>query len=163
MAACVSVAGASAASAQQTSAAPLPEPAREATPAVDPWTFSSDAGLMLIFIKPDKTADFETILARVKDALAKSDKAERRQQAAGWKIFKARETGPGAVAIYVSVMDPVAKDTDYSIGSLLTEAAGAVNAPGADLRTSIYSKYLEAFGNPAINLFHLTAIADSAR
>src|SRR6058998_3589108 len=93
LAACVS--SASAASAQQTTAPrpSLPEPAREATPADNPWTFKSDAGLMLVFIKPDKTADFETILAAAKDALAKSDKPERRQQAASWRVFKARETG----------------------------------------------------------------------
>ena len=121
---------------------------------------------MLLFIKPDKTADFETILTRVKDALARSDKPERRQQAAGWRVFKARETGPGAVAIYVSVMDPVAKDADYSLGALLSEAsagAATAGASGADLRTSVYAKYLDAFGNPAVNLFHLTAVADGSR
>jgi hypothetical protein len=165
-AACVSASGASAASAQTQESPPprLAEPAREATPAANPWTFSSDAGLMLIFVKPDKTADFETILARVKDALVKSDKPQRREQAAGWKVFKARETGPGAVAIYVSVMDPVVKDADYSLGALLTEASSAA-APvkGVDARTSVYTKYLDAFGNPAINLFHLTALADLSR
>lgn len=123
---------------------------------------------MLIFVKPDKTTDFETILARVKDALARSDKPQRRQQAAGWRVFKARETGPGAVAIYVSVMDPVAKDADYSLGALLTEASTEADtsgsaAPAADLRTSIYTKYLDAFGNPAVNLFHLTLVAEFAR
>ena len=171
LAACVVVSGApgaSAASAQQPQevvAARLPEPAREATPAANPWTFSSDAGLMLIFIKPDKTADFEAILARVKDALLKSDKPKRREQAAGWKVFKARETGPGAVAIYVSVMDPVVPDADYSLGALLTEASSAGAAPmkGVDVRTSVYTKYLDAFGNPAINLFHMTAIGDLSR
>lgn len=171
LAACVVVSGAfsaSAASAQQPQevvAARLPEPAREATPAANPWTFSSDAGLMLIFIKPDKTADFEAILARVKDALLKSNKPQRREQAAGWKVFKARETGPGAVAIYVSVMNPVVPDADYSLGALLTEASSAGAAPmkGVDVRTSVYTKYLDAFGNPAINLFHMTAIADLPR
>ena len=158
-------AGASAPPVQEAAAARLPEPAREATPAANPWTFSSDAGLMLIFVKPDKTADFETILARVKDALLKSDKPQRREQAAGWKVFKARETGPGAVAIYVSVMDPVVKDADYSLGALLTEASSAGAAPvkGVDARPSVYTKYLDAFGNPAINLFHLTALADLSR
>jgi hypothetical protein len=167
VAACVSIATAPAASAHQTQevvAPRLPEPAREATPAANPWTFSSDAGLMLIFIKPDKTADFETILTRMKDTLLKSDKPQRRQQAAGWKVFKARETGPGAVAIYVSVMDPVVKDADYSLGALLTEASSTAAAPvGVDVRTAVYTKYLDAFGNPAINLFHLTAVADLAR
>jgi hypothetical protein len=147
-----------AAAASPQSAAP-PEPARVATPAANPWTFSSDAGLMLIFVKPDKTADFDTILAHVKETLAKSDKPQRRAQAAGWRVFKARETGPAGTAIYVSVMDPVAKDADYSLGSLLTEAAGA-SAFAGDPKTSLYLKYLDAFGTPAVNLLHLIRISD---
>ena len=35
-----------------------------------------------IFIKPDKTADFETVMAKLKEALTKSEKPERKQQAA---------------------------------------------------------------------------------
>ena len=130
----------------------LPEPAREATPAPNPWTFSSDAGLMLLFIKPDKTTDFETILARLKEALAKSDVPARRAQAAGWRVFKARETGPAASVIYVSIVDPVAKDADYSIGTILAEISPA-----------LYAKYIDAFANPAVNLLHLAALDEGAR
>jgi len=46
--------------------------------------FASDAGIVLNFIKPDKTADFEMIVSKLKEALAKSDKPERKQQAASW-------------------------------------------------------------------------------
>jgi hypothetical protein len=161
LAACVS--GASGASAQPPTAPPdrqrLPEPAREATPAPNPWTFSGDAGLMIIFVKPDKAADFETVLARAKETLMSSHKPGRREQAAGWKVFKARETA-GAAVIYVSVMDPVVKDADYSFGSLLGEAAGGGDA---DPKTSILAKYLDAFSPAAINLLHLAAVADFSR
>jgi hypothetical protein len=169
LAACVS--GASAAfaqppaSAQPPPATPdaqqLPEPAREATPAPNPWTFSGDAGLMIIFVKPDKAADFEAALARVKETLLNSDKTERREQAAGWKVFKARETGPAAAVIYVSVMDPIVKNADYSIGTLLSEGAAA--AAEADPKASIYAKYLDAFMPPAIHLLHLAVVADISR
>ncbi|HMD35084.1 MAG TPA: hypothetical protein VKH42_08955 [Vicinamibacterales bacterium] len=160
LAACVS--GAAGASAQPPTAAPdaqrLPEPAREATPAPNPWTFPGDAGLMIIFVRPDKTADFEAVLARAKETLLNSDKAARREQAAGWKVFKARETAAGAV-IYVSVMDPIVKDADYSLGSLL----GEETAGDADPKTSIYAKYLQSFSPQAINLLHLAAVADFSR
>jgi hypothetical protein len=65
----------------------------------------------------------------------------------------------------VSVLDPVVQDADYSLGALLTEAssAGPAPIPGVDARTSVYQKYLDAFGNPAVNLLHLTAVADLAR
>jgi len=134
------------------SAARPPDPAREATPVANPWTFSSDAGLMLIFVRPDKTVDFETILARVKDALVKSESPERRAQAAGWRVFKAREIGPASSVIYVSVMNPAVKDADYSIGAVISEASA-----------TLYAKYLDVFGNPAVNLFHLTAVVDFSR
>lgn len=44
--------------------------------------FGSHAGLVLNFIKPDKTADFEAVVAKSKDALQRSDKPDRKQQAA---------------------------------------------------------------------------------
>jgi len=148
--------GASAASAQppdpQSAAPRPPDPAREATPVPNPWTFSSDAGLMLFFVRPDKTVDFETVLARVKDALLTSESPDRRALAAGWRVFKAREIGPGASVIYVSVINPAVKDADYSIGTVISEAS-----------PSLYTKYLEVFGTPAVNLFHLTAVVDFSR
>ena len=36
-------------------------------------------------IKPDKTADFEAVLARVKDALGRSQDPKRKQQALSWR------------------------------------------------------------------------------
>ena len=53
------------------------------------------APLLLNFIKPDKTADFEMVMGKVKEALAKSEKPERKQQAAGWKVFKADRARSG--------------------------------------------------------------------
>jgi hypothetical protein len=160
LAACVS--GSRSAAAQQSAtvdAKKLPDPEREAKPAPNPWTFSDDGGLMILFIKPDKTGDFEAVLARIKDNLLKSDKPEQRQQAAGWKVYKARETGTGGAAMYVLVMDPVVKGADYSLGALLGEAAGAEGDP----KTSMYAKYLDAFTPPAVNLLHLTAVIDFSR
>ena len=149
----VSVASAAYAQPPEPPASPrLPDPAREATPAPNPWTFSSDAGLILLFVKPDKTADFETVLGRMKEALAKSELPARRAQAAAWRIFKAREVGAAAAVIYVAVMDPVVKDTDYSIGTIISEISPA-----------LYAKYIDAFANPAVNLLHLTPIDDAAR
>ena len=50
--------------------------------------------MVLNFIKPDKTADFEAVIAKLKEALAKSEKPERKQQAAGWKVFKSPDPAP---------------------------------------------------------------------
>ncbi len=128
-------------------------PAPQGTPAPNPWTFHSDAAVVLNFIKPDKTTDFEEIVRRIKETLAATTDATRKQQAAGWKIFKAVESGPAGSVIYVSVMDPVSKGADYSVGTLLVEASGE------DSRTTV-PKYLGAFSTPAVNLLHLTLVND---
>src|SRR6185295_12704447 len=89
-----------------------------AAPAASPFVFPGDAGLILNYVKADKTADFEMVLGKVKEALAKSEKPERKAQAAGWKVFKAVQPGPGGAVIYVFVMDPVAKGDEYKVGDI---------------------------------------------
>ena len=55
--------------------------------------FASDAGMVLNFIKADKTGDFEAVIGKLKEALQKSEKPERKQQAASWKVFKSADPG----------------------------------------------------------------------
>ena len=75
---------ASAPPAAQAPATQTPAPAAPAAQAAPPaLTFDGDAGLILMQVKPDKTADFESVMAKLHQALAKSDKPERRQQAGG--------------------------------------------------------------------------------
>src|SRR5688572_18907692 len=64
------------------------DPAQPAQPTAPVLPLDGDAAVISILIKPDKTADFELVLNKLKEALAKSEKPERQQQAAGWKIFK---------------------------------------------------------------------------
>ena len=128
-------------------AAPAAAPAQAAAPSQ--FVFSGDGGLILNFVKADKTADFESVLNKLKEGLAKSEKAERKAMAAGWKVFKATEAGPGGAVIYVFIMDPVAKGQEYSVGNLLVEAFGAEGQ-------TLYKTYSEAYANPAIGaLLHL--------
>src|SRR5262245_21752279 len=63
-------------------------PAAQAQAAANQRLFPNDGGLVLNFIKPDKVADFEMVMAKLKEALQKSEKPERKQQATGWKVFK---------------------------------------------------------------------------
>ena len=133
-------------------ATPAAAPAQAAAP--NPFVFPGDGGVILNFVKADKTADFEMVLGKVKEALAKSEKPERKQQATGWKIFKASEAGPNGAVIYVFVMDPVVKGGDYSVGQILVEGFGAEGQ-------TLYKTYSESFGTPAIGaLLHLTQVVD---
>lgn len=83
--------------------------------------FAGDAAITLNFIKADKTADFEMIVGKLKEALEKSPKPERVQQAASWKVYKAAETAPNGSVIYVFLIDPVVKDGDYTVSTILSE------------------------------------------
>ena len=128
--------------------------AQQAAAAPNPFIFPEDGGVILNFVKADKTADFEMVLGKVKEALAKSDKPERKQQAAGWKVFKASEMGPGGAAIYVFLIDPSAKGADYSVGNLLVEAFGPEGQ-------TLYKTYSDAYANPAIGaLLHMAKVVD---
>src|SRR5260370_22730975 len=125
-------------------------PAQPAAPS--PFVFPGDAGVILNFVKADKTADFEMVLGKVREALAKSEKPERKAQAAGWKVFKASGPGPSGAVIYVFAMDPVAKGAEYKVGDILVEAFGAEGQ-------TLYKTYSEAYGTPAIGaLLHLTNV-----
>jgi hypothetical protein len=84
--------------------------------------FTSDGGVIFNVIKPDKTADFEAVMARVKEALAKSDNPKRKQMALSWRVFKGLESGPGGNYVYVFWFDPPVKDEDYQITTILGEA-----------------------------------------
>ncbi len=79
-----------------------------------------DAATITILIKPDKTADFEFVLGRLKEALAKSEKPERKQQAAGWNIYKTSQAVQGNTA-YIMIINPVVKGAEYDISKLISE------------------------------------------
>lgn len=64
---------------------------------------------MLNFIKPDKTSDFDAVVAKLSEALQESCKPERKQQALTWKVFRAAEPGANGSVLYVFTNDPAVK------------------------------------------------------
>jgi hypothetical protein len=82
--------------------------------------FGSPAGLIFNPIKPDKTADFELVLGRLRTALATNPDPLRKKQGAGWKVYKAAEAYEGNV-LYVFVIDPAVEGADYTISRILAE------------------------------------------
>ena len=122
-------------------------PAQQAQAAPTARVFASDAGMVLNFIKPDKTADFEAVIAKLKEALQKSAKPERKQQAMSWKVFKSPEVAQGGNALYVFMIDPSVKGADYTVSTILAEAFPA------DVQ-ALYKQYAEAYatGQNFVNL-----------
>ena len=89
-------------------------------PAAPVLTLEGDAATITILIKPDKTADFEFVMGRLKEALAKSEKPERKQQAAGWNVYKTSQAVQGNTA-YIMIINPVVKGQEYDISRLIAE------------------------------------------
>jgi hypothetical protein len=105
-------------------------------------TFDGDTALWSVTIKPDKTADFEMIMSKVKEALLKSDKPERKQQAAGWRVVKANTPMKDGTIIYTHVISPVVKGADYTILTVLYEA----NTDPMEQR-KLFETYRDAFAS----------------
>jgi hypothetical protein len=104
-------------------AAPTPAPQQQAAAPEKPaLSFSNDAGLIIFYIKPDKTADFEGLMTKLKDGMAKMEAPEVKQQAASMKLFKAPVAAGATVAIYLLVADPAVKNIEYWFLPILYKA-----------------------------------------
>src|SRR5947207_2322605 len=140
------------------SAAPLQAqqaaaPAQAAQAAPTTRVFSGDAGMVLNFIKADKVADFEMVVDKLKDALGKSAKPERKQQAPSWKIFKAAEPGAGGSVLYVFIVDNSVKGADYSVANILAESFPPEQV------NEIYKAYAGAYATGQ-NIVNLSLVSD---
>jgi hypothetical protein len=100
-----------------------------------------EVALVTILIKPDRTADFEMVLEKVKESLAKSENAERQQQAAGWTVFKGTTVPQGAV--YVMRIDPIVKGAEYDLMRIIAEVFPVEVQ-------EIFTKYKDAFAGRAV-------------
>jgi hypothetical protein len=113
--------------------------------------FASEQGLIFNAIRPDKVMDFETVLAKLRSALADSKDPVRNQQGWGWKIYKAAEPGPNGSVLYVFVVDPAVKGADYGIAKILSEAY-----PNEVME--LYRMYTGAFATAGQTLINLQSI-----
>jgi hypothetical protein len=123
------LAGAAVASAQEAKAAPV-------------MTLDGDAAVITILIKPDKTADFESVIAKYKEALEKSENPTRKQQLAGMKFFKSPTVAQGN-AMYIIYVDSVVKGEEYDITRVVTEVFPV------EVQT-VYQKYKDSFAGRQI-------------
>jgi hypothetical protein len=138
--------------------------AQEAQPAAAPQTppavtFATPAGLLFHQIKADRTADFEWVMERLKEAMLKSENPVHKQQAAGFKVFKNPDALPQTGNImYVVVVGPAVPEADYSMTSLLNLVYKAF----PDQQQDIFKRVSGAFGG-ATNRINLQPIADFSK
>ena len=84
--------------------------------------------------------------------LAKSEKPERKQQAAAWKVFKGADAGANGNLTYVMIIDPALKDADYNVINILNEAFPA------EIQ-ALFKSYTESFASGLIPL-NLVPVVD---
>jgi hypothetical protein len=110
---------------------------------------------MVKFIKRDRAADFEAIVTRLKQALEQTRSPERRQQAAGWRVFRAVETATHGDVVYVFAIDRPVRGADYAISKILAEAFPAE-------AQSLYRRYADSYsaGQNVVNLMLIAALGD---
>ena len=123
------LAGAAVASAQEAKPAPV-------------MALDSDAAVITILIKPDKTADFESVIAKYKEALEKSENPTRKQQLAGMRFFKSPTVANGN-AMYIIYVDNVVKGEEYDITRVVTEVFPVEVQ-------MVYQKYKDSFAGRQI-------------
>jgi hypothetical protein len=139
------------------------EPAQPAQPAAQPqapaMTLESGAGMLFHHIKPDRTADFEWVMGKMKEAMQKSADPVRKQQAAGIAVYKSTDPNPNNPnAMYVVMIDPAVQGADYSMQTWLKLLYEAF----PEEQQEIYKRVQGAFGGPT-NRVNLQPITDFSK
>jgi hypothetical protein len=116
---------------------------------------SGDVALWTIEIRADRAKDFERIVAKLQEALSTSDKPERKQQAAGWKVMKVDKPLPNGNVAYVHIISPVVAGADYAIMQSLYDEL-------PEERQALYEMYKGAFSQN-LSLATGTMIADMSK
>jgi hypothetical protein len=118
------------------------------------FTIAGDLAVLTVSVKADKTADYEDVIKQLKDALAKSEAPEAKQQAAGWKVVKSSAPPqPDGTVLYMHFITPVA-GADYGVMANIY----AVNKDATAVR-AIYDKYV-ATGAKNLGLAAGTIVVD---
>ena len=102
------------------------------------FTIDGDVALWTVAIRPDRTKDFEGVMAKLRDALHKSQNGERQRQGAGWRLLKIDKPMPDGNIAYVHVINPVVRGADYTILQILYDEF-------PDERQALYEMYKGAF------------------
>jgi len=117
--------------------------AQPAAPAAPKVPFDTPAGILLVQIKPDKTADFEEMVGKLKAGFAKTTDETLKKQAAGFKVYKSSEPfGPNR--LYVVLLEPTVPSSEYELFNMLlrTMTPEEQRAEGVQ---DMWKRYADAF------------------
>jgi hypothetical protein len=112
--------------------------------------FTAKSGLIFNTVRPDRVVDFEMVMGYLQAAFEQTTDARVREQAKGWRVFKATEPGPNNTVLYVFVIDPAVPGADYGLGRILADAY-------PDQIEKIWSLYTGSLA-PSATLMNLTPV-----
>lgn len=119
------------------SAPPSPPPPQAAPPGSQSTTQADPArlafapgaaGLVLVAVKADRTADYEAVLLALRTALQAAPAADR-AIGAGWQLFKAQEKDAKGNVIYVHWIPAPVADADYRPSLVLDRLSATLPEP----------------------------------
>jgi hypothetical protein len=105
--------------------------------------FTTPAGVLLVQINPGQEAVFEEMVKKLKDGLGKTQDATLKQQASGFKVFKATEPF-GKNALYIVFVEPTVPNSEYELFAMMvkTMTPEELRAPET---AEMWKKYQAAF------------------
>ena len=136
--------------------APAGQAAAQPAPAALKIPFDTPAGILLVQIKPDKTAVFEEMYAKLKAGFAKTTDETLKKQADGFKVYKSSEPF-GANTLYVVLVDPAVAASEYDLFQMLAKTM-TPEEQRAPETAEMWKKFVDAFAT-GINKLSLTKIA----
>ena len=141
--------------AQQPPPATPPAAQTPAPPTAPKLTFNGPAGMLLVQIKPDQTAAFEEMVAKLKAGIAMATDPALKTSTTGFKIYKSAEP-MGANALYVVLVDPATPKSEYDFFMLLqkTMTPEQLRDPAT---TEMFKKWSAAFAS-GYNILNLTPV-----
>ena len=134
-----------------------PAPPPPATPRI---SFSTDAGMLLMPIKSDKTAFFEDLASRLTAGLRSAADQNLKRQGQGLRFYRAMEKA-GDNAMYVAFIDSPPPEAEYSFFLLLAKTMTQQELYAADTQER-FRQWMNAFAAP-MNKVSLTRLAGRGR
>ena len=107
--------------------------------------FTTPAGALLVQINPGQEAVFEEMVKKLKDGLAQTQDATLKQQASGFKVYKATEPF-GKNTLYIVMIEPAVPNAEYELFAMMvkTMTPEQLRAPET---AEMWKKFQSAFAS----------------
>ena len=131
-----------------------PAAAAPAQPAAPKLTFKTNVGMLLVQVKPDQTAAFEEMIAKMKSTVQGATDPLTKQQG-NVKVYKSSEPGAGGNAFYVVLYDPATPGTEYYWLEVINKALTPEQQSDPATR-EMYKRFAGAIAT--MNILNLTTV-----